>query len=141
MRSKRRAASVLAQTNPSFVIISMNGDNHDASLTILGRAFTNASTSSTPVNTHVTQLGQNRWDGRVMNRTTRTVTSTPTSAELLDRIVPLLDGLDGALDAVSGYGGSLRDTPRLSVPSVVTRIILPHIVQAFWSLTLKSRRR
>ena len=92
-----------------------------------------ARATSTPASTvsEAVRRLEDRLGVRLMHRTTRAVALTPAGAELLERIVPLLDGLEGALDAVAGHGGSLRGTLRLNVPGAVTRTILPPIVQAF----------
>ena len=68
---------------------------------------------------------------RLMNRTTRSVALTVAGEELMNRIVPVLAGLDSALEAVAGFGKGLRGTLRLNVPGAVTRTILPPIAADF----------
>lgn len=88
------------------------------------------STSASSISEAVRRL-EERLGVRLLNRTTRSVALTEAGADLLDRIVPALDGLDSALDAASGFADGPRGVLRLNVPGAVTRTILPPILEAF----------
>jgi DNA-binding transcriptional LysR family regulator len=68
---------------------------------------------------------------RLLNRTTRSVVPTEAGRMLLDRLDPVLNEVDSALDVVNGF----RDTPvgtlRLNVPLAAVRLVLPSIVPRF----------
>ncbi|NDL65687.1 LysR family transcriptional regulator [Acerihabitans arboris] len=68
---------------------------------------------------------------RLFNRTTRTVVLTAAGKMLLDRLLPAMNEVESALDAVNKF----RDTPagmlRLNVPVSAVRLVLPAIVPAF----------
>src|SRR5215813_5641877 len=68
---------------------------------------------------------------RLLNRTTRSVTPTEAGARLLDRLMPALGEIAGALDVVNSFRDSPTGTLRLNVPSVVARFVLPPIVSPF----------
>ena len=85
-----------------------------------------ASTVSEAVRRLEDQLGT-----RLMNRTTRSVALTVAGSELMTRILPVLAGLDSAMDTVAGFGKGLHGTLRLNVPGAVTRTILPPIAADF----------
>ena len=68
---------------------------------------------------------------RLLNRTTRSVTPTQAGSRLLERLVPALGEVSAALDAVNVAGDALVGTLRLNVPSIVARLILPPITDAF----------
>ena len=73
-----------------------------------------------------TQLGV-----RLLNRTTRSVTTTEAGARLLERLAPALGEVAAALQAVNGPREGAAGTLRLNVPTVVARLILPPIVAGF----------
>jgi DNA-binding transcriptional LysR family regulator len=87
---------------------------------------TSASTLSDAVRRLETQLGV-----RLLNRTTRSVTPTEAGTRLLERLVPALREVAGAVDAVNGFRDSPTGTLRLNVPTVVARLFLPPIVEGF----------
>jgi DNA-binding transcriptional LysR family regulator len=68
---------------------------------------------------------------RLLNRTTRSVTPTEAGTRLLERLVPALHEVAGAVDAVNSFRDSPTGTLRLNVPTIVARIILPSIVEGF----------
>jgi DNA-binding transcriptional LysR family regulator len=68
---------------------------------------------------------------RLLNRTTRSVTTTEAGARLLDRLLPALGEVEAALDVVNGFRDSPTGTLRLNVPTIVARLILPPIATAF----------
>jgi DNA-binding transcriptional LysR family regulator len=68
---------------------------------------------------------------RLLNRTTRSVTPTEAGARLLDRLVPALGEVAAALDVVNRFRDSPAGTLRLNVPSAVSRLVLPPIVEGF----------
>jgi DNA-binding transcriptional LysR family regulator len=72
-----------------------------------------------------------RLDSRLLNRTTRSVTATEAGQRLLERIVPMLGEISGALDQVKSSEGSPAGRLRLNVPTIVARHILPAIAIPF----------
>jgi DNA-binding transcriptional LysR family regulator len=85
-----------------------------------------ASTLSEAVRRLETRLGV-----RLLNRTTRSVTPTEAGTRLLERLVPALSEVSAAVDAVNGFRDSPTGTLRLNVPTAVSRLILPPIVEGF----------
>ena len=72
-----------------------------------------------------------RLDSRLLNRTTRSVTPTEAGQRLLERILPMLSEISGALDQVRSSDQSPAGRLRLNVPTIVARHILPEIAIAF----------
>jgi DNA-binding transcriptional LysR family regulator len=72
-----------------------------------------------------------RLDSRLLNRTTRSVTPTEAGQRLLERIVPMLGEISGALEQVKSSEGSPAGRLRLNVPTIVARHILPSIAIPF----------
>lgn len=68
---------------------------------------------------------------RLLNRTTRSVTPTEAGARLLDRLGPAIREIESALDSVNDSVDEAAGTLRLNAPTVVTRHILPSIVNRF----------
>ncbi len=68
---------------------------------------------------------------RLLNRTTRSVTPTEAGQRLLERLLPALGEIAGALDVVNSFRISPKGTLRLNVPSIVARQILPSIAIRF----------
>jgi DNA-binding transcriptional LysR family regulator len=68
---------------------------------------------------------------RLLHRTTRSVTPTEAGARLIDGLIPALDGVEAALEAVNVF----RDRPagmlRLNVPISAARLVLPAILPGF----------
>ena len=85
-----------------------------------------ASTLSEAVRRLETRLGV-----RLLNRTTRSVTPTEAGAKLLERLEPALAEMSAAIDVVNSYRESPTGTLRLNVPVIVSRYILPPIIEAF----------
>lgn len=72
-----------------------------------------------------------RLDSRLLNRTTRSVTPTEAGQRLLERIVPMLGEISGALDQVRSSEDNPAGRLRLNVPTIVARHILPEIAVPF----------
>jgi DNA-binding transcriptional LysR family regulator len=87
---------------------------------------TSASTLSDAVRRLETQLGV-----RLLNRTTRSVTPTEAGTRLLERLVPALREVEGAVDAVNSFRDSPTGILRLNAPNMIARVILPPIVEGF----------
>ncbi len=87
---------------------------------------TSASTLSDAVRRLEARLGM-----RLLNRTTRSVTPTEAGARLLERLVPALSEVAGAVDAVNGLRDSPTGTLKLNVPTAIARLVLPPIVEDF----------
>lgn len=68
---------------------------------------------------------------RLFNRTTRTVVLTAAGKMLLDRLLPAMDEVESALDAVNDFRDTPTGTLRLNVPVSAVRLVLPRIVPAF----------
>jgi DNA-binding transcriptional LysR family regulator len=68
---------------------------------------------------------------RLLNRTTRSVVPTEAGRTLLERLGPVLNEVDSALDAVNGFRDSPSGTLRLNVPLSAARLVLPTIVPSF----------
>jgi len=68
---------------------------------------------------------------RLLNRTTRSVSPTEAGAKLLERLLPALDEVGAALDAVNTFRMSPTGVLRLNVPAIVARVILPPLVSGF----------
>jgi DNA-binding transcriptional LysR family regulator len=68
---------------------------------------------------------------RLLNRTTRSVTTTEAGQRLLDRLEPALAEVASSLDALNAFRDSASGTLRLNVPGIVGRLILPPILTRF----------
>ena len=68
---------------------------------------------------------------RLLQRTTRRVGLTEAGHDMLQRVVPALNELDLALDAVRQHGDRPRGTVRLTVPGVVSRAIIEPMLGEF----------
>lgn len=86
----------------------------------------NASRLSDAVRRAEEQLGV-----RLFHRTTRTVALTEAGRALMERLLPAMNEVDAALDAVNRYRETPAGTLRLNVPVSATRLVLPSIIPAF----------
>jgi DNA-binding transcriptional LysR family regulator len=68
---------------------------------------------------------------RLLNRTTRSVSLTDAGEQLLLQIDPLLEGIDGALDALTQFRGTPRGRLRLVVARTAAILIVSPIVPEF----------
>ncbi len=68
---------------------------------------------------------------RLLNRTTRSVTTTDAGSRLLDRLLPALGEVAASLEAVAEFRDSPTGTLRLNVPTIVAREILPGLAARF----------
>ncbi len=68
---------------------------------------------------------------RLLNRTTRSVTTTEAGQRLLDRLGPALREVDAALDVVNGFRDTPAGTLKLNVPVSAALLVLPKIVPPF----------
>lgn len=68
---------------------------------------------------------------RLLNRTTRSVTTTEAGARLIERLAPALAEMEGALDVLNGFRDRPAGTLRLNVPAGVARSVLPPILIDF----------
>ncbi|WP_410012924.1 LysR family transcriptional regulator [Sodalis sp. C49] len=68
---------------------------------------------------------------RLFNRTTRSVALTAAGKMLLDRLLPAMNEVESALDAVNAFRDTPSGTLRLNVPVSVVRLVLPGIIPAF----------
>jgi len=74
---------------------------------------------------------ESRLDARLLNRTTRSVTPTQAGQQLLERIVPMLGEISGALEQVKDSADRPAGRLRLNVPTIVVREILPRVALPF----------
>lgn len=68
---------------------------------------------------------------RLFHRSTRSVVTTEAGAALLNRMSPVMQELDSALDSVNRYRDKPAGKLRLNVPVSAAKLILPSIVPAF----------
>ena len=68
---------------------------------------------------------------RLFNRTTRTVALTEAGRALMSRLLPAMNEVDAALDALNTFRDTPGGTLRLNVPVSAARIVLPAIVPGF----------
>ncbi|QLK63714.1 LysR family transcriptional regulator (plasmid) [Enterobacteriaceae bacterium Kacie_13] len=86
----------------------------------------NASRLSDAVRRAEQQLGI-----RLFHRTTRTVVLTEAGRTLIDRLLPAMNEVDAALDALNRYRNTPGGTLRLNVPVSAARLVLPALVPEF----------
>ncbi|WP_337037210.1 LysR family transcriptional regulator [Pantoea agglomerans] len=86
----------------------------------------NASRLSDAVRRAEQQLGI-----RLFHRTTRTVVLTEAGRALMERLLPAINEVNAALDAVNRYRNTPVGTLRLNVPVSATRLVLPALVPEF----------
>lgn len=84
---------------------------------------------------HTMRALEERLGVRLLNRTTRSVSPTEAGFELLNRLQPVLAGLDEALDAVQAFRGNVTGTVRINAPrlgaALLVRDILPVMSERF----------
>lgn len=68
---------------------------------------------------------------RLFHRTTRTVVLTEAGRALMERLLPAMNEVNAALDAVNRYRNMPGGTLRLNVPVSATRLVLPGLVPEF----------
>ncbi|WP_442797171.1 LysR substrate-binding domain-containing protein [Pantoea vagans] len=86
----------------------------------------NASRLSDAVRRAEQQLGL-----RLFHRTTRTVVLTEAGRALMERLLPAMNEVNAALDAVNRYRNTPGGMLRLNVPVSATRLVLPGLVPEF----------
>jgi len=86
----------------------------------------NASRLSDAVRRAEQQLGI-----RLFHRTTHTVVLTEAGRALIDRLLPAMNEVDAALDALNRYRNTPGGTLRLNVPVSAARLVLPALVPEF----------
>lgn len=74
---------------------------------------------------------ESRLGVRLFHRSTRSVVATEAGASLLERVSPVMNELDSALDSVNHYRGKPAGKLRLHVPVSAAKLILPTIVPPF----------
>ena len=80
---------------------------------------------------HVMRALETRIGVRLLNRTTRSVSTTEAGAALLERLRPVLRDLDLALDAVGDLGGAPSGMLRINADEAAARLLLRSAVPAF----------
>jgi len=68
---------------------------------------------------------------RLLNRTTRSVVATEAGLKLLERLRPVMNEMDAALDVVNGFRDRPAGSLKLNVPVSAARLVLPAIVSPF----------
>jgi DNA-binding transcriptional LysR family regulator len=71
---------------------------------------------------------------RLLNRTTRSVTTTEAGARLLERLAPALGEVCSALEQLDGFRGRPTGTLRLNVPTIAARLFMPDLANRFLKL-------
>ncbi|MBA4267802.1 MAG: LysR family transcriptional regulator [Methylobacterium sp.] len=84
---------------------------------------------------HAIRALEERMGVRLLNRTTRSVSPTEAGLELLDRLRPVLAGLDQALDGVAAFRGGPAGKVRINAPrlgaALLMRSVLPTMAERF----------
>ncbi len=84
---------------------------------------------------HAIRALEERMGVRLLNRTTRSVSPTQAGLELLDRLRPVLAGLDQALDGVAAFRGGPAGKVRINAPrlgaALLMRGVLPTMAERF----------
>ncbi|QGZ41867.1 DNA-binding transcriptional LysR family regulator [Pseudoduganella flava] len=106
----------------AFVAVARAGGFREAARA----AGSSASRLSDAVRRLETRLGV-----RLLNRTTRSVVPTDAGKSLYERLAPMLDEVDSALDVINGFRDTPSGTLRLNVPMSAARLVLPRIVPRF----------
>jgi len=68
---------------------------------------------------------------RLFHRTTRTVVLTEAGRALIERLLPAMNEVNAALDALNRYRHTPGGVLRLNVPVSATRLVLPALVPEF----------
>ena len=68
---------------------------------------------------------------RLLNRTTRSVSTTEAGARLLERLGPALGEIETALDVVNSFRDRPAGNLRLNVPVSAARLVLPQLLPRF----------
>jgi DNA-binding transcriptional LysR family regulator len=74
---------------------------------------------------------ESRLGVRLLNRTTRSVVPTDAGKSLYERLSPMLNEVDSALDVINGFRDTPSGTLRLNVSMSAARLVLPAIVPRF----------
>ncbi|TKI06076.1 LysR family transcriptional regulator [Martelella alba] len=74
---------------------------------------------------------ESRLGVRLFHRTTRSVLLTEVGARLLDRLAPVLEEVESALDIVNGFRQRPAGKLRLNVPVSASKLVLPRIIPPF----------
>jgi DNA-binding transcriptional LysR family regulator len=80
---------------------------------------------------HAVRRLEERMGVRLLNRTTRSVAPTEAGEALLEKTLPLLQGLRGALAEVAEGGGPPRGSLRINTNIVGARVLLRDVVPVF----------
>ena len=68
---------------------------------------------------------------RLLNRTTRSISTTEAGARLLERLGPALGDVAAAVDGLNAFRDRPAGTLKLNVPAGVARVVLPSIIAPF----------
>jgi DNA-binding transcriptional LysR family regulator len=74
---------------------------------------------------------ESRLGVRLLHRTTRSISPTEAGARLFERLAPVLDDVETALDVVNAFRDRPAGTLKLNVPVTAARLVLPAIVPPF----------
>jgi len=98
------------------------------------RSFARAAASlgiAPPTLSHTIRSLEERLGVRLFNRTTRSVALTEAGARLLEHVLPVLDGVDRAIDAVNLFRDKPMGQLRLNMPRPVAVAIIGPIIARF----------
>jgi len=83
---------------------------------------------------HIMRSLEGRLGLRLLNRTTRSVAATEAGQRLHERLRPLLQDLNSAMDEVDDFKQSPSGTVRINMSAVVASMLLEKVVPTFLSL-------
>src|SRR5260370_16050514 len=106
----------------AFVSVARAGGFRDAART--------SGVSASSLSIAVRRL-ESKLDLRLLNRTTRSVAPTEAGLRLIEKLTPLFNEMEGALDVLNGFRDKPTGTLKLNVPSSAARIVLPTVIAPF----------
>jgi DNA-binding transcriptional LysR family regulator len=80
---------------------------------------------------HIVRSVESRLGIRLLNRTTRSVAATEAGQRLYERLRPVLQDLNSAIDEVDDFKQSPSGTVRINTSTVVASMLLENVVPAF----------
>jgi DNA-binding transcriptional LysR family regulator len=68
---------------------------------------------------------------RLLNRTTRSVAPTEAGLRVIEKLAPLFNEIESALDVLNGFRDKPTGTLKLNVPASAARMVLPGLIASF----------
>src|SRR4051794_6316615 len=100
------------------------------------KSFTKAAEQLGLSTARVSELVRNleeRLGMRLVERTTRSVAATPAGERLVERVRPLLDDYQAALESLNDFRSTPAGTLRLTVAPPAAEFVLAPVIARFWS--------